>query len=464
LLRSFIFKAATSSVRAMRGPVSTLQKSRLLNLRVAYLPPLSRLCLRIFQLSILLGLVRSISAQTLPFYLHSNDRVVFYGDSTTEQGRYTAFIEAYVATRFPELNVRFINSGWAGDWVVGGGGGKVDQRLARDVVAEKATVATFMLGMNDAAYQDFDPAFFDVYTKGYQHLLDSLKQSLPNLRITLLEPSPFDDVTRAPEYALRDGGYNKVIVRYGQFVRDLARQQHLDVVDMNAPLVAVLEKARLIDPVQAEKIIPDRIHPSAAGGLVMAAAILKAWNAPTIVSAAEIDASSARVKHQENTQITDLQKRPTLAWTQQDKSLPMPFDPKDEALALVLRSSNIVDSIDQQRVRVTGLPDEKYVLKIDGEEIGIWTSDKLARGVNLALLDTPMLKQALSVYAFTGRLHSLRMARWQGVQVALQDETSPHVGEAITALDAVELELLDQEKSAAVTRAHRYELIPQSSK
>ncbi len=405
------------------------------------------------------------AAQGRPFYLHKDDRVVFYGDSITEQGRYGAFIESYVATRFPDLNVRFINSGWAGDWVVGGGGGKVDQRLARDVIAEKATVATFMLGMNDAAYQDYDAAFFDVYAKGYQHLLDTLARALPNLQITLLEPSPFDDVTRAPQYALHDGGYNKVIVRYGEFVRELARQRHVDVVDMNSPLVAVLEKARLSDPVLAEKIIPDRIHPSAAGGLVMADAILRAWHAPAVVADLEIEvtASHVRARRLENAEVTELRLKPTLSWTQLDRSLPMPFDPKDEAIGLVLRSSKIVESLDQEVLMVAGLPETKYSLKIDGEEVGVWTREELAHGVNLALRDTPMLKQALGVYAYAGRLRALRMAQWQGVQVALQDENSPHVGDAVVALKALESELIEQEKSAAVTRAHHYELVPQST-
>ncbi len=410
----------------------------------------------------LLVLALPLSAQN-PFYLHPNDRVVFYGDSITERNLYTAFIETYVVTRFPGLNIRFINAGWSGDWVVGGGGGKIDQRLVRDVVANKPTVATFMLGMNDAAYQDFDAAFFDVYAKGYQHLLDSLRQNLPNLRITLLEPSPFDDVTRPPQYALHDGGYNKVIVRYGQFVRDLGRQQNLEVVDMNAPLVAVLEKARLADATLAEKIIPDRIHPAAAGGLVMAAAILKDWNAPAVVSAVDIDVAGNRphIQRQENTQITELHKNPAVSWIEQDKALPMPFDPKDDVLALVLRCSNIIESLDQQILRVTGLPQAKYVLKIDGEEIGAWTREELAKGVNLALITTPMLQQSLGVYALSGRMHSVRMARWQNVQVALQDENSPHVGEALAALDALDNELFEQQKSVAVPKVHHYELTPQ---
>ena len=410
-------------------------------------------------------------AQVNPFYLHKDDRVVFYGDSITEQNRYGAFIETYVLTHYSGLNVRFINSGWSGDWVVGGGGGKIDERLARDVIANKPTVATFMLGMNDGAYQDFDQAWFDVYTKGYQHLLENLQPALPTLRITLLEPSPFDDVTRPPLYALHDGGYNKVVMRYGQFVRQFARDHNLMSIDLNAPLVVVLEKAFKTDPALAEKIVPDRIHPSDAGGLVIAATILKAWNAPAVVSAIEIDADRGRFVRSENCHGSDLQKKPILSWTQLDNALPLPLDPKDEALALVVRSSNVVESLDQQILKVTGLPDvtdtlkysAKYALKIDGDEVGTWTRNELAQGVNLALLQTPMLKQALAVHALAMRRNFVRMARWQGVQVALQKEKPAHVEEALNALDALEDEIVQQQKAASAPTTHRYELIPQNS-
>ena len=37
------------------------------------------------------------------FYLKDGDRVVFYGDSITEQRLYTTYTETYVVTRFPQL-------------------------------------------------------------------------------------------------------------------------------------------------------------------------------------------------------------------------------------------------------------------------------------------------------------------------------------------------------------------------
>src|SRR2546425_9427592 len=102
-------------------------------------------------------LVRTGAAQDA-FALREGDRVVFYGDSITDQRRYTSFVETYVVTRFPKLNVTFVHSGWGGDRVSGGGGGPIDVRLWRDVLPYKPTVMTVMLGMNDGRYRAYDQA------------------------------------------------------------------------------------------------------------------------------------------------------------------------------------------------------------------------------------------------------------------------------------------------------------------
>src|SRR5947208_4629731 len=163
-----------------------------------------------------LFLFAAIPARAGDFALKDGDRVVFYGDSITDQRLYTTFTETYVLTRFPKLDVSFVHSGWGGDRVTGGGGGLIDVRLPRDVFAYKPTVMTIMLGMNDGSYRTFDEKIFGTYAKGYQHIIDSVKESLPGIRITVIQPSPFDDVTQPPRF---EGGYNAVLVRYSQIGR-----------------------------------------------------------------------------------------------------------------------------------------------------------------------------------------------------------------------------------------------------
>src|SRR5712691_12357081 len=123
----------------------------------------------------------ALAAHAQSFALKDGDRVVFYGDSITDQRLYTTLTETYVVTRFPKLNVQFVHSGWGGDRVTGGGGGPIDVRLQRDVFAYQPTVMTIMLGMNDASYRAFDSHIFDTYASGYEHIVEKVKQALPHL-------------------------------------------------------------------------------------------------------------------------------------------------------------------------------------------------------------------------------------------------------------------------------------------
>src|SRR5215468_4972400 len=49
------------------------------------------------------------------FQIKDGDRVVFLGDSITEQRLYTTYIEGYVLTRHPDWKLSFRNVGWGGD-------------------------------------------------------------------------------------------------------------------------------------------------------------------------------------------------------------------------------------------------------------------------------------------------------------------------------------------------------------
>ena len=88
------------------------------------------------------------AADDASFYLKPGDQVCFYGDSITEQRYYGMDVETYVRTRFPDLHVKFVNSGVGGDKVTGGWAGPIDERLQRDVFPFKPNVVTIMLGMD----------------------------------------------------------------------------------------------------------------------------------------------------------------------------------------------------------------------------------------------------------------------------------------------------------------------------
>src|SRR3954449_1539092 len=110
------------------------------------------------------------------FLIHDGDRVVFLGDSITEQRLYTTYIEAYALTRHPNWKLSFRNVGWGGDtaWLrqrshpdeakLFAADESAQQKmvedsvrhgLERDVLPLKPTLVTIKFGMNDHAYVAF---------------------------------------------------------------------------------------------------------------------------------------------------------------------------------------------------------------------------------------------------------------------------------------------------------------------
>jgi lysophospholipase L1-like esterase len=394
------------------------------------------------------------------FALKDGDRVVFYGDSITDQRQYTVFTEAYTLTRFPDRVITFIHSGWGGDRVTGGGGGPIDVRLDRDVVAYRPTVVTVMLGMNDASYQPFKEAIFKTYSEGYEHLVAKLKKDVPGVRLTLIRPSPFDDVTLEPNF---EGGYNKVLVRYGDFVEELARKEGAKVADLNAPVVEALKKADELDRKEARNLIFDRVHPGQAVQLLMAEALLKAWDAPATVTDVVIDAEGKRIEKAERTRIDALEvDDKKVSWTQDDEALPMPIDLRDRQIALAVKSSDVMKALNQQTLRVKGLGDRDYTLTIDGDKVGTFSGKELGGGINLAEHDTPMARQARDVLSLTRRHNDLHFVRWRAIHVPLQDEGLRSYTTAIDALDALENDLVSKQRAAARPKQRRYELVSKS--
>src|SRR5262249_25719783 len=113
------------------------------------------------------------------FALKDGDRVVFYGDSITEQRLYTTYVEHYCTTRYPDRRITFINTGWGGDKVTGndcqpcaGVGGLA--RIKRDLLDHHPTVVTLLFGMNDGQYQDFNAATMKVYEDGLRAIIGEM--------------------------------------------------------------------------------------------------------------------------------------------------------------------------------------------------------------------------------------------------------------------------------------------------
>jgi lysophospholipase L1-like esterase len=324
------------------------------------------------------------------FYLQHGDRVTFYGDSITAQRYYTRDIQDFVETRYPRLQVTYHNAGVPGDKVTGGYAGDAALRVTRDVEPWAPTVLTVMLGMNDGGYVPPDPKIFADYQTGYEKLLTLLRAAAPNARITLIENTPYDEITHGTEFA----GYMATTEQNAAATPALGRRADLPIIDDYTPVKQLLERATAVNPSLASLLVIGRIHPSEPVHWIMAESVMKAWHVDPVVSAVTLSAASQKVSQSLRTQVTAVSAQGNvLAWDQLDQALPLPFDFEDPLMNFVLAISDIA-SCDQEMLKVADLQPGQYTLTIDKMNVGTFSAGQLADGINLALLKTPMWHQA----------------------------------------------------------------------
>jgi lysophospholipase L1-like esterase len=404
------------------------------------------------------AVLTSAALALAPFGLKSGDRVVFYGDSITEQQFYTVDVETFVRTRYPGLNVRFYDRGWSGDSSWGGGGGDPATRVSRDVAPLKPTVVTIMLGMNDGGYVPYEQKIADTFNDWYGKLIGYIQKDAPGARLTLIRTSPWDDIAKDNPPFPKTGwvswhGYNDVLLHYGKVVQDQAEKNHYSFVDFNKPMTDLVTAAKAANPELATQIIPDGIHPGPAGHIIMAGALLKSWGADPVVSSVHLNAASKAVAGSERTHIDSFD---GTSWTQKDEALPFAMDPDDKVVQLVLANSHFTDELNQETLQVEGLAAGNYELSIDGTAVSKFSADQLSTGVNLANFATPMRKQALDVLGAVRERSQLDFFQWRQVRVSHAD--LPAEAKADQALSALEVQMDDQVIKMAEPKPHKYQL------
>jgi lysophospholipase L1-like esterase len=409
------------------------------------------------QCVVALGLLVPV-ATCQPFALKDGDTVVFYGDSITAQRLYTKFAEEFALTRYPAMQVRFVNAGVPGDTTFGGYAGAMPERVHRDVEPFHPAMITVMLGMNDGGYGYTPTATVDAnFLKGYNLLLDALHKAAPGATLTLINPTPYDEITHGTEFP----GYSGLIDHVSEQVSTIAVERQavgeppVLRVDFHAPMVEALTRAKAQFPELAPLIIPDRIHPADAGHWMMAVTLMKAWHVDPVVSRVVLDAKGAGVVEKQRAVVTKLASTTNgLAWTQLDEALPLPLDFNNAMTKVLLGVSNIVE-LDQQMLRVDGLATGRYQLLIDAKPIATFSSDELRHGVNLALVKTPMWEQARGIDFSEDRRATLQQARF-----VLSEEVKTTATSAVAEdkLREADEELAVAIRAKIVPKPHDFEL------
>lgn len=331
------------------------------------------------------------------------ETVVFLGDSITAGGSYQTMIADYFLTRFPERTIRFVNAGRPGDTA----GGSL-ARLQEDVIDRNPTSVSIMFGMNDVSRGSYvanpderkttaQRQAVSRFQANMETVVDRIRAGAGNPKLLFITPSPFDQTVMVDKDN-NQPGCNDGLGRCAEIVRELAAKNHGAMVDFHGPMTALNLEQQKKDP-KWTIIGGDRVHPGAAGHLMMAWLFLKTQGAPSVVSTIAVDAAAGRVAEAVNAEVTAVAARDgRLTFTVLEKALPFPIDP---AAAGVLEILPIEKDLNQQILSVRGLAAGSYELQIDGLEVGRYSAQDLERGINLAFNEaTPQFKQAQTVARF----------------------------------------------------------------
>ncbi|HTU91948.1 MAG TPA: SGNH/GDSL hydrolase family protein [Gemmataceae bacterium] len=336
------------------------------------------------------------------FFFRKGDRIVFLGDSITEQYDYSNDIELYLTTRFPDSDMTFLNAGIGGDTADGGA-----HRFAAHVLAEKPTALTIDFGMNDGAYGSFNAVNAKNYIDKTEDMLKAAQKS--GVRVALISPNAVE--VRAQPLLKT---YLETQQKFYAPLKELAEKYKVPFVDQYAVTRKVLEKLE----VDNAKVHPffDGIHTNGAGGLLMAHTILVGLKAPGVASNVEIDAADKKAKPIDCT-IDELNVTSDgVSFQRKDKALPMPIQPDWRP---ILPYINDLKDLNYYGLKVTGLTGSKYALNIDGKKIGKYTAEELTKGVNLGNLNVgPLFEQGQEVFQMIREKNNVVHKRFRQVVMA----------------------------------------------
>ncbi|HEY3333062.1 MAG TPA: GDSL-type esterase/lipase family protein [Capsulimonadaceae bacterium] len=342
---------------------------------------------------ILLGL--SANAATI---LKTGDRVVFYGDSITEQRLYTRYIQQYVYCRYPELKVHFYNAGWSGDTA----GGALN-RLERDVLVLKPTIVTLFFGMNDGGYTTLRDDIVANYTKNLDGIITALQAK--GVRVIVYTPGCVDYDRREP---LRAANYNDTLAALGKAAITLAQKYNCSYVDVHHGMLTyqAAQKAKSA----SYTMIPDSVHPDPNGHLVMANEMLKAFAVEPMpqlgtvnVLTKQVTGSAKLISGGADNATIELTPSTTPFWV-------------DSGSTATVAQCGLGDLV-AQKLTVKGLTAGTYQVNA-GKLTASTTADALAAGYALPGTFSPA---AQSIHDLTRMKEDLYFTAWRQVRLGLGD-------------------------------------------
>ena len=333
--------------------------------------------------------LKDVTVKNVDDYTFSDgDRVVMIGDSITHQSLYVKYLEHFYQTRYPDREISFINAGISGDSTAG-----IISRIDWDLVPKNATHITLLIGVNDMQ----GGISIDTAVSRLKQIIEPAQNK--GITVTVLGGVMYDVDSSYTTQGISVSGIDTKLANYVKATKALAEELKVNYIELNDYLEDITDRTRAVNPGSTVIMSADRIHPSDAGGFVMAELIAKQQGFDKYVSNVEIDAANSVITTSHNAE-TYLNSANSTSVSYEYKANAIPFATNDsynvasggDSSANKITGGfvgiNVTDELNNEIIKVTGLDDGEYTISFDGNIVTTVTSEELAEGVNIATLAT----------------------------------------------------------------------------
>lgn len=333
---------------------------------------------------------------TAPF--RNGERIVCLGDSTTQDGYWLYYLTEYVLCRTGR-RVEFINAG-----VFGGNAGGALTRLEYDVIDRHPSRVILNLGMNDVRRELYytetpEPELAMKRREalaGFRANMTMIIERLleKEIEVILMTTLPFDqyhpEISAAKELICCN---SEGLARLNGMVRELAERFGLSLVDIFTPMTEIYR----VHPEM--RIAADRVHPERFGYLLAAAKMIEIIYGKR-ENSLFLSPDTCRCR---NVAIDGVRFSPDgcqFIW--HPRHLPFHRGTDYHRAARLLDLDSLLNT---ETLRIAGLPNARYRLRVGGSDCGFFSATELETGINVTMLPTPLAAIAENMATLTEMLN-----------------------------------------------------------
>ncbi|WPJ96731.1 SGNH/GDSL hydrolase family protein [Coraliomargarita algicola] len=344
-------------------------------MKVSYLMNVSRVLLALVGS----GLTVAAATRSEPIF-RPGDVWAICGDSITQQGVYSVFLESYLLACQPEPAVRAVQCGWGGMTA-----GRYAKLMEAGAQSFEPAIVTTCFGMNDGRYDYLNDEVAATYRQSLVEIVRRFKQSGVR-RVVLGGPGVVDTFTfRNPKTAISAEEYNQTLGQLSELAAEVAMEEGADFADVHTIMLDVMARAKQALGESYPVAGPtDGVHAGPNGHLIMAYAFLKALGCEGAIGTLELDLQSGRGSSTAGHRILSASSEGL-----EIESTRYPFcfvrglGDRPDSVTSILPFLPFNQDLNRYVLKVSGLsaPSARVTW---GSESKLFSSDQLEHGINLA--------------------------------------------------------------------------------